>query len=155
LGQGTHFVSPSGPAGDDGESGAVGDADTDADGDAVADGDGDAVAVADGDRDGDGDAVADGDEVADGAAVGDADSGAAAAPDSDAMARTPITAATIPERAVAERRLNVIISRVLSAELPARRETPRRQLWLELRRRPGWGQSPAVRVPHPSSLVNP
>jgi hypothetical protein len=38
-----------------------------------------------------------------------ADGGAAVAADSDVMASRPIAAATIPERAVTERRLNVII----------------------------------------------
>jgi hypothetical protein len=42
-------------------------------------------------------------------AVAVTDSDAALAPDNDVMASTPMTAATIPERAIIERRLIVII----------------------------------------------
>jgi hypothetical protein len=66
----------------------------------------------------DGDAADDGDAGADAAAAlapESADVDPTLAPASDMMASTPITAATIPERAVTERRLNMIFSQLLGA----------------------------------------
>jgi hypothetical protein len=51
-------------------------------------------------------------------AVAVTDSDAALAPDNDVMASTPMAAATIPERAITERRLNLIIFQPPSACQP-------------------------------------